>query len=192
MEDPSLLWPDGCGPHEFKHRDIPDDDCETWYYPSPVSKIEESTPTFTPEQTQYIFCATKRTCLAAFRFKDPKNPDDTNIVQICTGSGERVGKLHLHNESQAELCPEHSVNTELLGDSSGKTIESVAICKTRHYRKRWDEKNQKYTGPCDTSEVFDVLWVEWENDVAYRLASGTVDKECWEGLELEDISLVLG
>lgn len=44
----------------------------------------------------------------------------------------------------------------------------------------------------DIRETYEVLWVEWEDGVAYRLASGRVAKEAWEEADLEDVSLVLG
>jgi hypothetical protein len=41
-------------------------------------------------------------------------------------------------------------------------------------------------------EFINVLWVEWEEGVAYRKGIGRVMKSAWEGLELEWIDLVLG
>lgn len=45
---------------------------------------------------------------------------------------------------------------------------------------------------CWNYEVYNVLWVEWENGVAYRRASGWVDRGQWERHDLEDVDLVLG
>jgi hypothetical protein len=43
-----------------------------------------------------------------------------------------------------------------------------------------------------TTDVYNVLWVERKDGVAYRLAGGKVDKAEWETLDLELVSLVLG
>jgi hypothetical protein len=37
-----------------------------------------------------------------------------------------------------------------------------------------------------------VLWVEWKDGVAYRLASGKVKTEEWEKLDTESVDLILG
>ncbi|KAJ3578556.1 hypothetical protein NPX13_g2008 [Xylaria arbuscula] len=42
------------------------------------------------------------------------------------------------------------------------------------------------------NEVYDVLWVEWFNGIAYRKGSGVVYKEIWETHDLEDVDLILG
>ncbi len=39
---------------------------------------------------------------------------------------------------------------------------------------------------------YDMLWVGWEDGVAYRRGAGLVRKDAWEESEKEDIYLVLG
>jgi hypothetical protein len=41
-------------------------------------------------------------------------------------------------------------------------------------------------------EYVTVLWVEWEGAVALRQACGRIQRKAWEGLDLEEIDLVLG
>jgi hypothetical protein len=41
-------------------------------------------------------------------------------------------------------------------------------------------------------EYYNVLWIEWENGIAYRKALGRVYKEAWEAQELEEVDIVLG
>jgi hypothetical protein len=41
-------------------------------------------------------------------------------------------------------------------------------------------------------EYYNVLWIEWDDGVAYRKAVGRVEKRVWESLSLESIDLVLG
>lgn len=56
----------------------------------------------------------------------------------------------------------------------------------------WDQQIQRHTLPLKKWEEYTVLWVEWVDGVAYRLACGQVDKTAWEGLVLENVSLILG
>jgi hypothetical protein len=41
-------------------------------------------------------------------------------------------------------------------------------------------------------EFINVLWIEWEEGIAYRKAYGRVMKSAWEAQELEWIDLTLG
>lgn len=177
------LWPHGCGPHVFKHSAMPDVD---WYYPFPVAQVDHSTPPFTPEQTPYLFCNTKRAHLLG-RSIHLKDSIFKNKVTLFTQSKEAIGTLHLHNEAQLELF--HSSEND---DSIWKPVEVVAICRVREYSKTFDTERNKYGYPHIVTEFYNVLWIEWIDGVAYRLAIGSVEKKFWEELDLEDVSLVLG
>ncbi|KAL2824062.1 heterokaryon incompatibility protein-domain-containing protein [Aspergillus cavernicola] len=177
----TYLYPDGCGDYHFKHRNMTDKHCDSWYYPFPVPDIEDSTPWFVPEQTPYLFCKTKRTMLWA------RQEDDYNVVGLLNKSGDRVGTLHLHNQEQLEAFPKEGTD-----DAPGRAVELVAIHRSRICKKVWDEKHGRHTGPPHVLETYTVLWVEWKEGVAYRLAAGSVAAKCWEELDLEEISLTLG
>jgi hypothetical protein len=41
-------------------------------------------------------------------------------------------------------------------------------------------------------EYYNVMWIEWEDGIAYRKAIGRVYKEAWEAQELEEIDVLLG
>jgi hypothetical protein len=41
-------------------------------------------------------------------------------------------------------------------------------------------------------EFYNVLWISWEDGVAYRKALGRVEKHVWEALEKEKIDVILG
>jgi hypothetical protein len=41
-------------------------------------------------------------------------------------------------------------------------------------------------------EYYNVMWIEWENGIAYRKAVGRVYKEAWESLDLEEVDVLLG
>jgi hypothetical protein len=41
-------------------------------------------------------------------------------------------------------------------------------------------------------EYYNVMWIEWEDGIAYRRAVGRVYKEAWEALDLEEVDVLLG
>lgn len=180
IENEPRLYPDGCNGHAFKHCNMPDEDCDSYYFPFPVTDIQESTPPFTPDQTSYIFCETKRARLWAHQ------AGDENIVKICNKAGRSIGLLHLHNQEQLEHFPKTVAN-----DASGMLIELIAIYRSRKYTKTFAKEQKRYTYPLTITELYQVLWVEWVDGVAYRLASGHVEKADWEDSDLEDVSLIL-
>ncbi|CAD6591381.1 MAG: hypothetical protein ASARMPRED_005364 [Alectoria sarmentosa] len=176
----SRLYPDGCNGYVFKHCNMPDEDCDSWYFPFPVADIQESTPPFTPDQTSYIFCETRRARLWLHQ------AGNKNILEICNKAGDSIGSLHLHSQEQLERFPKTVAN-----DVPRMQIELVAIYRSRKYAKTFDEEQKRYTYPHKVSESYEVLWVEWVDGVAYRLASGHVRKADWEESDLEDVSLIL-
>ena len=183
------LFPDRCGEHIFRHAKMPaqgTDDDEGWFYPFPVPEVDESTPPFMPEQTAYLICNTKLVRLWGFRAKNPDEMD-VNLMEIRNADGKKVGSLHLHNDEQRSLFPEPGDEPD-----AGKPVDLVAIYKSRRYSKTWDGALQRYGSLGETTETYVVLWVEWKDEVAYRLASGQIEKKDWDDLELTDVSLVLG
>ena len=185
-EGEARLYPDGCSGQVFKHCNMPDDRFDSFYFPFPVTDIQESTPPLTPDQTSYIFCETKRARLWAHQTEHERFEKDKNIVTICNKGGRSIGALHLHNEEQLERFPKTAAN-----DAPGMQIELVAIYRSRKYAKTFDKEQQRYTYPHTVTESYQVLWVEWMDGVAYRLASGHVGKGDWEDSDLEDVSLIL-
>ncbi|KAF7923143.1 uncharacterized protein EAE98_007848 [Botrytis deweyae] len=171
------LHPDGCGKYIFKHADMPD----LWYYPFPVPDIHNSTPPVTPEQTSYLFCKTWRARLWG------RQASEGNIARIFNSSGEDIGFLKLHNEADLSLFP--SIDSEAI---HGLPVELIALYKSRVYSKTLNEVKKIYEHPLQRFDEYTVLWVEWKDGIAYRLASGKVKAEEWEKLEPEKIELILG
>ena len=186
------LFPDGCGERIFRHARMPEkgefgDD--GWYYPFPVADIDVSTAPSMPEQTAYLFCETKGARLwgAWGPERDENDYEFQNLIELRSAGGDKVGSLHLHNEEQRSLFPEGSKESEV-----GTPVDLVAIYKSRRYSKTWHPEEKRMGLPLEIKDVYVVLWVEWKDGVAYRLASGHVEKEDWEALEPADVSLVLG
>ena len=159
---------------------MPDKDCDSWYYPFPVPNIQDTTLPFTPEQTPYIFCKTSKARLWAHQAGDGNN------LELHKESGRKIGVLNLHNQEQLEVFPKI-----LASGAQGKLIELVAIYRSTIYSKTWDKTQERYTYPLNIEERYQVLCVEWKEQVACRLAGGHIEKAGWEELDLEEVSLIL-
>jgi hypothetical protein len=81
----------------------------------------------------------------------------------------------------------------------GELCELVTISQGYFYEK-WklslfeiDEwKHKERPRESEKYEFYNVLWVEWQDGIAYRKACGRVMKSAWECQELEWVDLVLG
>lgn len=175
------LRPDRCDKFIFKHVAMPDPDMASWFYPFPVPDILESTPPVTPEQTSYLFCKTWTSRLRG------RQASKGNTAELYNSHGENIGSLHLHNKSSLSLFPNADAQVD-----QGLPVDLVALYKSRVYRKTWNEDGKRYEHPYRKDDVFKVLWVEWKDGVAYRLASGKVDAREWEKLVPNTINLILG
>jgi hypothetical protein len=103
--------------------------------------------------------------------------------------------LHLQTDEQLKLWPELGFKSDAeMGTKNelGRTVELVAINHTVHHSKTLNEELQRYDHPIERKERVTVLWVEWEDGVAYRLACGYVDKGAWESLSPAAVDLILG
>lgn len=179
------LHPDGCGEYIFKHTAMPDRDTgnEAWYYPFPVAAIENSTPPFTPEQTSYLFCNTWGVRLWGQRTGKSRE----NTAVLYNSFGKAVGSLHLHHKDDLSLFPD--TDSE---DAPGLPVDLVVLYKSRQYSKTWNAQKETYELPLKKEDMYKVLWVEWKEGIAYRLASGVVWAKEWEKLDPQTVDLVLG
>lgn len=186
------LFPDGCdGTSVFSHRDMLSDECKYWYYPFPVPVIDTTTPMFTPEQTQYLFCSTEKASLFAHRADYEETlSGETHVLKLRhEPASEIIGSLHLHTAEQYEQWPEVE-NEESV--PKGQLIELTAISCKITYRKTFNKELQHYDHPLLREEHYNVLWLEWQGGIAYRKAVGQVKKGAWESLAKQRIDLVLG
>lgn len=174
-----------CGRYIFSHVDMPGPDGDTgyWYYPFPVPKVQDSTPPITPEQTPYLFCKTSRARLWG------RQTSKGNIVHLYNSSGRAVGYLHLHNKDSLALFPR-----TISEAGHGLSVELVVVYKSRRFwPASYTSRVRKWFDDLlDMEDGYVVLWVEWTDGVAYRLASGAVKTEEWEKLDTESIDLILG
>jgi len=116
-----------------------------------------------PPQTRYISCKTHRAWLHAFPIPEEHTlhePGYSWLLRIRDQSGEMVGEVYLHFESDRTL----------FNESKGSPLELVAISRGRELL---DPSLRSYR------ELYHVLWVEWGEHVATRRAVGWVERWFW-------------
>lgn len=177
----SRLYPDGCDKFFFTH----EQSLRMWLYPFPVNKVDESIPPFVPAQSRYLFCETKRAHLWSHQVGAE---DDFLIASLENDARMLIGELYLHSYEDYARLPKRTRGIH----QPGMPVEVVAIHKSRVYSKLPMDNRKVHLFPSPTCHTYTVLWVEWQDGVAYRRASGEVNGDEWERLDLEPISLVLG
>lgn len=186
--------PEGLGKYIYQHAAIPD---EYFWLPVPIATLTKEVNLLGPAQTPYISCNTKRGRFTAVRFPPSQffnyeltysaNLFNVGLLNAC---GDYCGRLYLQGEDDILRFPE-------AGSGIACEVEIVAICRRRERKtcdNSWRPQGEE-VGSQDNpifKDVYGVLWVEWIDGIAYRRASGVVDKDEWEGYNLEDIYLVMG
>lgn len=191
----SLDPPEGFAQYWYRHADIPN---KHFWAPVPTTNVHEEIQLPGPAQTPYISCNTKRgrfhaaqLPISVFSQSDRKDKYPDFQASMLDGSGKYCGRIYVQGLDDISRFPEAD---------TGRTcdIELVAICRRREEvrfgENRW-RIDEAIGGSLDHpiyKDVYGVLWVEWIDGIAYRKASGVVDKDAWEGHDLEDVHLVMG
>ncbi|UZP45007.1 hypothetical protein NXS19_012819 [Fusarium pseudograminearum] len=181
------ISPDGCDEYIFRHESMPVDELDLeeghgWYYPFPIMELDESTLPDMPEQTEYLFCKTKKAQLWGVQ-----KVGERKDALLYNSQKQEVGFLNLVNDDYLARFPKAMTDEE-----GGISVDLVAVCKIRTYSRTQDEVTEIWDKILTTKDTYLVLWVEWKDGIAYRLASGQVQVDKWDELDLEDISLILG
>lgn len=180
-----VLYPDGGQKYTFRHCKMTEDDDSlprAWYWPFPVSDIQESAQPFMPEQTSYLCCDTQRA-----RARARIGHGGGNEAMVFDEQDELIGTLFLHNSEQRQRFPRADASS-----ATATEIELVAISRECRYDRTVDWETKSYGHTFTKVDLYMALWVEWIDGVAYRLGIAEIHKEYWEGLALEDVSLILG
>ncbi|KAF5232574.1 hypothetical protein FAUST_8606 [Fusarium austroamericanum] len=188
------LFPDGCEEYIFKHESMPVkepgfEEEQGWYYPFPVAEVDESTLPNMPEQTDYLFCRTKKAQLWGIQkkssFLGTEEYEIWDEALLYNSQKQEVGFLDPVSYDYQARLPKTVTDGE-----RGFPVDLVSVCKIRTYSRTQDQVTKIWDKT--TKDTYLVLWVEWKAGIAYRLGSGQVQVDKWDELDLEDISLILG
>ncbi|KAI1271993.1 heterokaryon incompatibility protein-domain-containing protein [Xylaria sp. FL0933] len=111
----------------------------------------------------------------------------------------RASMLHLYSYNGDWAGIVISNGVEESRDSSREVCECIVISEGLAWRdtddehtslEEWDQVHviQSLT----KYEFYNVLWIEWEQGIAYRKAVGRVWREAWKQLETSNIDVILG
>jgi hypothetical protein len=176
----------------YRHQSMASEPPTFWSYPFRMPKVDESTPFKIPKQTRYLFCKTWTASVWIHRHWLQTKCDDWDgklCLHLRDGprSGPRcpskIGTVWLHSQEQFEGTLKPATGE----DGTNAVIHVVAISRSS-FSGQDHPPDQKPWRP----DEINILWVKWEEGIAYRLASGYVREEDWWRLDLEEIDLVLG
>lgn len=144
-----------------------------WRHPFPVPTIDASTPLVTLEQTRFLFCKTSvaSVCLSP-RYEIGSSIDPLAFADIFDISQD------VHGPVIGRLC-----TTGPCFEYENRSFDVVAISKL---------VDHTFTPTVQDHKMIKVLWVKWEDGIAYRHGSGEIDEDAWNALTREEINLVLG
>ncbi|KIN08923.1 hypothetical protein OIDMADRAFT_153536 [Oidiodendron maius Zn] len=179
-------------PARYVYKHDCDPTTEFWY-PIPLCEGQHNPPR--PRGTDTLLCCRTQRIWAFLSQKFSHSTREYTNSSIRNSKGTWIGELRLHDNK----IPTKNLSQSHQGSESGDLCELIAISWGYFYEK-WDwsvfqidEWNHKER-PRDSEkyEFYNVLWVEWQDGIAYRKACGRVMKSAWECQELEWVDLVLG
>lgn len=169
-----------------------------FWYPIPLCS-PELVPT--PNYDRLLSCRTQRTWLFLSGHKMHGQYIDNHCSSIRDVQGKWAGTLTSDEELHPLAEDSPQLDTPPLSHSEPHLrCELVAISRGYAYEgkytpgmEEWDlEERPKAGGNGSKYEWYNVLWVEWEEGIAYRKGVGRIEKAMWEAQELEWIDLMLG
>jgi hypothetical protein len=158
-------------------------------YPIPMRN-----PTKRPEvklPTPVLFCRTRRTHLHLRKPIYPRDAEapEPECVTMSLISGKEwnsswVGILPINYSAWSQRNTFRCELVEISAGSASNTRDEDM------YLDEWSYPDRPKEG--ELCEFYNVLWIEWSGDVAYRKALGRVLKRFWNAKASESIELTLG
>ena len=203
---PEELLHDGWSRHEHhpdKHGDSEDEPAQGsgFYYthkffPSrkfwyPIPLREEKAEPIIRQPAPLLFT---RTCRAWFRIGTRVSGVWFICVPIRDMNGAWVGILRLPNEESLT-----SIRLEKVGTVVGsRPLEFIALSRGYADGSKEEEPGldewllEERPTTKGLYEFYNVMWIEWENGIAYRRALGRILRDVWESQNMEWIEVTLG
>jgi hypothetical protein len=180
----------------FKHDS--DKTAEFWY-PIPISGEVEG-----PESSgryPFISCRTTRCWLYQEAHLKPAHLPSQAVVQNlespltlrdCAGTWAGILIVHSPIDPDATQCElktaRKTAEFELIAISRGFVFSENKVMISELLE--WDHPERPKS--FEIYEFYNVLWIEWEDEIAYRKGIGRVEKHMWESQPQEWIDVTLG
>lgn len=174
--------------HYYKHPAAPD---TKFWFPIPLSNAN----TQSRSQSGYLLtCHTQRIHLHIS--EKCKHHHEKSYRALNTKEGEWAGIIYLQKETSGEQS-----------FVIGETCELARLSITKKTRGRdfddsvwhWETLPPRFSDPqyspsrrTGSRSIYNALWIEWKDGIAYRRALAQVKKNVWERQEREDFELILG
>lgn len=160
--------------HCFLHENIPNEVFRL-PFPLPTAPLNDA---FNAYSTQIAF----RSCRTRFRISKEKDILE-NYSMLLNEAEQIVGMIQINDESQDEdTC-------ELVALSKAVDWEGDN-CLMYDEQLRYEKTVFRYGK--EPYWYYNVMWIRWDNGVAYRKSLGRVLCLFWESASKEDIDIVLG
>jgi hypothetical protein len=150
----------------YKHKSDPDSE---FWYPIPLPSTTDESVSIVSEP--YLSCWTHRVWAFGGNYQSESWPP----LRLNDKNGKEIGFLKL-----LEIPPLNGENDDSKNKYLGQPIELVDIAI-----------GYGNNDP-GVSKFHHVMWIEWEDKVAYRKGLGKVPMEAWEEQDRESIHLMLG
>lgn len=168
----------------FKHESDPQ---QEFMYPIPLRLPQDAYQA--PIRAAFLHCHTRRTHLRFGFLRTNVSTSHCDYVDLVDDQKHWVGILRLNEAISMYAVRQYlsAESCELIELSSGSVrnqqMEEVSF-------DEWDLPDCPRHG--GLYEFYNVMWIEWEEGVAYRKAVGRVEKGAWEKCRLEEVEVTLG
>lgn len=158
----------------------------TFWYPVPTA--QDIQPASDRRWGPILYCKTFRGYLRMGGPLPPQDESDENcqVYLLNNGEGTWAGIIYVHHSPESDSG--QSQQCELVLISGGWAAEDDE--EARYYFPEWLYEERPRSGDC--YNFYHVLWIEWQDNVAYRKGLGRVVKKVWDDLPKDEIDLHLG
>jgi hypothetical protein len=155
-----------------------------FWYPLPIAQ-ESVKPALII--TPFISCITKRAWLVVSEPADTHYP----MVSLRDATGRWAGVLqpdecYVKDENDNQQQPLRGARLEFVEIVAGVSTKFQSLSETAGIHPEISSQIG------DLYHYYYVLWIEWENGIAYRKGIGQIWKDMWEEQDREVIDLIMG
>jgi len=163
------------------------DKISEFWWPVPTAG-ENAAANVLPPQTDLLFFTSSRAWFYCARDVEKYRPG----ASLRDKDGRWVGYMNFHDQDAQDALPKFDATS-----FTGHLLEVVAISQGyalhRVFCSDLDELDlAEHPKVSDRYEYYNVLWIKWENGIAYRHGIGRVLKSIWESHGIETVEVVLG